>query len=376
MGSANKPAPDDAKGCLHFSFFDTFLQYAYMKYKLLGRSAMRVSELCLGTMGFGEEWGWGASKEASKEVFDAFVKAGGNFIDTANYYTAGTSEKYVGEFIADNRDYYVLATKYTLGMKRGDPNSGGNHRKNMVQAVEASLKRLGTDYIDLYWLHVWDFTTPIDEIMRGLDDLVRSGKILHIGVSDTPAWQVARGNTLAELRGWSQFTAYQIEYSLIQRTPEREIIPLSRALDLAITPWAPLAGGALTGKYLRNDTGRLKPDSVRLNDRSQTITREVMAIAEEIGCSAAQVALRWTMQERVNDEISRGVSIPIVGATKVGQITDNLGAVAITLSDDQMKRLDAASTFERGFPHDFLATTNVRDLVSSGMYNDIVNHHR
>lgn len=347
-----------------------------MKYKLLGRSAMRVSELCLGAMGFGEEWGWGASKEESKKVFDAFTAAGGNFIDTANYYTAGTSEKYVGEFIADNRDYFVLATKYTLGMKRGDPNSGGNHRKNMVQSVEASLKRLGTDYIDLYWLHIWDFTTPIDEIMRGLDDLVRSGKVLHIGVSDTPAWQVARANTLAELRGWSQFTAYQIEYSLIQRTAEREIIPLARELDLAITPWAPLAGGALTGKYLKNDPGRLKADSVRLNDRSQAITREVIAIAEEIGCSAAQVALRWTMQERVNDEISRGVSIPIVGATKEKQVLDNLGAVNISLSEAQMKRLDVASTFERGFPHDFLATTNVRDLISSGMYDHIENHHR
>lgn len=347
-----------------------------MKYKLLGRSAMRVSELCLGAMGFGEEWGWGASKEESKKVFDAFTAAGGNFIDTANYYTAGTSEKYVGEFIADNRDYFVLATKYTLGMKRGDPNSGGNHRKNMVQSVEASLKRLGTDYIDLYWLHIWDFTTPIDEIMRGLDDLVRSGKVLHIGVSDTPAWQVARANTLAELRGWSQFTAYQIEYSLIQRTAEREIIPLARELDLAITPWAPLAGGALTGKYLKNDPGRLKADSVRLNDRSQAITREVIAIAEEIGCSAAQVALRWTMQERVNDEISRGVSIPIVGATKEKQVLDNLGAVTISLSEGQMKRLDVASTFERGFPHDFLATTNVRDLISSGMYDHIENHHR
>lgn len=347
-----------------------------MKYKLLGRSAMRVSELCLGAMGFGEEWGWGASKEESKKVFDAFTAAGGNFIDTANYYTAGTSEKYVGEFIADNRDYFVLATKYTLGMKRGDPNSGGNHRKNMVQSVEASLKRLGTDYIDLYWLHIWDFTTPIDEIMRGLDDLVRSGKVLHIGVSDTPAWQVARANTLAELRGWSQFTAYQIEYSLIQRTAEREIIPLARELDLAITPWAPLAGGALTGKYLKNDPGRLKADSVRLNDRSQAITQEVIAIAEEIGCSAAQVALRWTMQERVNDEISRGVSIPIVGATKEKQVLDNLGAVNISLSEAQMKRLDVASTFERGFPHDFLATTNVRDLISSGMYDHIENHHR
>ncbi|MCS6808314.1 MAG: aldo/keto reductase, partial [Bacteroidota bacterium] len=310
-----------------------------MKYKLLGRSALRVSELCLGAMGFGEEWGWGASKEESKRIFDAFVKAGGNFIDTANYYTAGTSEKYVGEFIADNREYFVLATKYSLGMRRGDPNAGGNHRKNMVQSLEASLKRLGVDYVDLYWLHMWDYTTPIDEVMRALDDLVRSGKVLHIGVSDTPAWQVARANTLAELHGWSQFVAYQGEYSLIQRTAEREIIPMARAFDVAFTPWAPLAGGALTGKYLRNDPGRLKPDSIRLNERSQAIAREVVAIAEELGCSPAQVALRWTMQERVNDEIQRGVCIPIVGATKESQIIDNLGVVHVNLSEEHMKRL-------------------------------------
>lgn len=337
---------------------------------------MRASELCLGAMGFGEEWGWGATKEESKKIFDAFVKAGGNFIDTANYYTSGTSEKYVGEFIADNRDYFVVATKYSLGMKRGDPNSGGNHRKNMMQSVEASLRRLGTDYIDLYWLHIWDFTTPIEEIMRGLDDLVRAGKILHIGVSDTPAWQVARGNTLAELRGWTQFVAYQGEYSLIQRSAEREIIPMAREFDMAFTPWAPLAGGALTGKYLRNDPGRLKPDSVRLNDRNQTIAREVVAVAEEIGRSPAQVALRWTMQERVNDEIYRCVSIPIVGATKEAQVLDNLGALEFALNDEQMKRLDAVSAVERGFPHDFLATPNVRDLVSSGMYADIDNRRR
>jgi aryl-alcohol dehydrogenase-like predicted oxidoreductase len=351
-----------------------------MKYKLLGRSGLRVSELCLGVMGFGEEWGWGANKEASKQVFDAYVNAGGNFIDTANYYTGGTSEKFTGEFLAGHREQFVLATKYTLGMRRGDPNSGGNHRKNMVQSVEASLKRLGTDYIDLYWVHMWDFTTPVDEVMRGLDDLVRAGKITHIGVSDTPAWVVARANTMAELRGWSQFTAYQVEYSLIQRTPEREILPLSRALDLAVTPWAPLAGGALTGKYLRNETGRLKPESVRLGDRSQAITREVVAIADEIGCSAAQVALRWTMQEHVYGEgataFSRGVVIPIVGATKEAQMLDNLGAVNIELSNNQMTRLHEVSKIELGFPHDFLATENVRDLVSAGKFADIVNHHR
>jgi aryl-alcohol dehydrogenase-like predicted oxidoreductase len=347
-----------------------------VKYKILGKSGMRVSELCLGVMGFGKEWGWGADKDDSKKVFDAYVEAGGNFIDTANYYTGGTSEQFVGEFIAGNREQYVLATKYTLGMKRGDPNSGGNHRKNMVQSIEASLKRLGTEYIDLYWVHMWDFTTPVDEVMRGLDDLVRQGKILHIGISDTPAWVVARANTLAELRGWSQFAAYQVEYSLIQRTPEREIIPLAREMDLTLTPWAPLAGGALTGKYLRNDPGRLKPESIRLNDRSQSIAQEVVAIAEEIDCSPAQVALRWTMQADVNADMKRGVVIPIVGATKEAQVKDNLGAVNIVLTAEHMKRLDDISTFELGFPHDFLRTENVRDLVSAGLYKDIENHHK
>src|SRR5258708_4363151 len=218
-----------------------------MRFKLLGNSGLRVSELCLGTMTFGEDWGWGSSKEESRQVYDAFIEAGGNFIDTANIYTNGTSERLLGEFIADARARIVLATKYTNSAAVNDANSGGNHRKNMVQALEASLKRLKTDYIDLYWLHIWDSLTPIEETMRAFDDLVRAGKILYAGISDAPAWVVSRANTLAELRGWTPFVGLQIEYSLIERTPERDLLPMARALDIGVTAWSPLAGGVLTG---------------------------------------------------------------------------------------------------------------------------------
>jgi aryl-alcohol dehydrogenase-like predicted oxidoreductase len=207
-----------------------------MRYKLLGKSGLRISELALGTMTFGEEWGWGASKEESKKVFDAYAKDDGNFIDTANRYTEGTSEKYVGEFIAADREHFVVATKYTLFMKRDDPNYSGNHRKNLVQSLEASLKRLKTDYIDLYWVHAWDFTTPMEEVLHALDDMVRAGKIIYIGVSDTPAWIVSRMNTIAELRGWTQFIGLQIKYSLLERTVERELLPMARELDIGVTP--------------------------------------------------------------------------------------------------------------------------------------------
>jgi len=220
-----------------------------MKYYLLGKSGLRVSEICLGTMTFGNEWGWGASKDESRKIFDAYVDAGGNFIDTANIYTEGTSEKYIGDFISSDRDRFVIATKYTSNTRVGDPNSGGNHRKNMVQSLEASLKRLNTDYIDLYWVHAWDPTTPVEEMMRALDDMVKSGKILYIGISDAPAWIVSQANTLANLKGWTEFVGIQIEYSLIERTSERELIPMANALDIGITAWSPLGSGVLTGKY-------------------------------------------------------------------------------------------------------------------------------
>src|SRR5215468_732825 len=219
-----------------------------MQYRLLGNSGLRVSEASLGTMTFGEDWGWGTAKDESRKVYDAFREAGGNFIDTANVYTQGSSETFLGEFVSGHRESVVIATKYTNALTTNDPNAGGNQRKNMMQAVEGSLRRLKTDYIDLYWLHIWDQITPIEEVMRAFDDLVRQGKILYAGVSDMPAWLVARANTLAEWRGWTSFVGLQIEYSLIERTPERDLLPMAVSLGLGLTAWSPLAGGVLTGK--------------------------------------------------------------------------------------------------------------------------------
>src|SRR6201984_1375735 len=226
-----------------------------MRYRLLGKSGLRVSELCLGTMTFGEDWGWGSSKEESRKLYDTFLEAGGNFIDTANVYTNGTSERLLGEFMHGHRERLVLATKYTNAAPGTDPNAAGNQRKSIVQAVEASLKRLQTDYIDLYWLHIWDQITPVEEVMRAFDDLVRQGKVLYVGVSDAPAWWIAQAHTIAEFRGWSPFVGLQIEYSLIERTVERELIPVAKALGLTVTAWSPLAGGVLTGKYASGDAG-------------------------------------------------------------------------------------------------------------------------
>src|ERR1044071_3128776 len=228
-----------------------------MRYRLLGNSGLRVSEAALGTMTFGEEWGWGSAKDEARKVYDAFREAGGNFIDTANLYTNGASESFLGEFMQGHRESMVLATKYSNAAPGTDPNAAGNQRKNMVQAVESSLKRLHTDYIDLYWVHIWDQLTPVEEVMRGLDDLVRAGKALYVGISDAPAWGIAQANTLAHLRGWSRFAGLQIEYSLIQRTVERELVPMAKALDLGVTAWSPLSSGILTGKY--HGQGSKKP---------------------------------------------------------------------------------------------------------------------
>lgn len=324
-----------------------------MRYKLFGRSGLRVSELALGTMTFGTEWGWGSDYDTSKQVFDAYINAGGNFLDTANRYTEGTSEKWLSEFMGTERDHFVLATKYTLFDHKADPNFSGNHRKNMMRSVEASLKRLRTDFIDLLWVHAWDFTTSVEEVMRGLDDLVRQGKVHYIGISDTPAWIVAQANTLADLRGWTAFAGLQIEYSLIERTPERDLLPMAKALDLVVTPWASLGSGVLTGKYLNKETGRLKENSIKLTDRNQQIAQEVVNIAEEMGVSAAQVAINWTRQRR--DQ----VIIPIIGASKVSQLQDNLACVNVELSEAQVERLNQVSAIELGFPHDFLKRASV-----------------
>ena len=341
-----------------------------MKYKLFGKSGLRVSELALGTMTFGEEWGWGVNKEESKKVFDLYAESGGNFIDTANRYTEGTSEKFVGEFIASDREHFVVATKYTLFMRRDDPNFSGNHRKNMVQALEASLKRLDTDFIDLYWLHAWDFTTPEDEVLRSLDDMVRAGKILYIGISDTPAWIVSRMNAIAELRGWIQFTGLQIKYSLLERTVERELLPMARKLDMAVTPWAVLGGGILSGKYNKNkdEEGRAKIYK-SINDDNLRIAAEVIKAADEIGKAPSQVALNWVRQQP-------GVIIPIIGAKTEEQLKDNLECLNFTLSEKHMNQLSEASKIDMGFPHDFLASETIVDIIYGGTYNDIINHHK
>lgn len=344
-----------------------------LRYKLLGKSGLRVSEICLGAMSFGEDWGWGSSKDESRKVFDTFVQHGGNFIDTANVYTSGTSERFVGEFIAAERDRFVLATKYTISMRKDDPNGSGNHRKNLLQSVNDSLKRLNTPYIDLLWLHAWDYMTPVEEVMRGLDDVVASGKVNYIGISDTPAWIVSQANTLAELRGWHRLIGLQIEYSLIERTPERELTPMARAFDMAVTAWGPLAGGVLSGKYSKdgtaNDGSKRKPTGERLSDRSFAIAREVEAVAKVLGCKPTQVALNWLRKQA-------GIVIPIVGARSAQQLEDNLNCVNFELPPEHFKRLSDVSQIALGFPHDFLTREEVRQIVFGKTFGLIDNHHK
>jgi aryl-alcohol dehydrogenase-like predicted oxidoreductase len=339
-------------------------------YRLLGHSGLRVSPLCLGTMTFGEEWGWGGSKEDSRAVFDAYAAAGGNFIDTANLYTNGTSEVFVGEFLQGRRDQFVVATKFAFSMRPNDPNCAGNGRKNMVQACEASLRRLRTDHIDLYWVHAWDGITPIDETMRAFDDLVRAGKVLYLGVSDYPAWKASQANAMAELRGWSKFVGLQVEYSLVERTPERDLIPMAKDLGLGVTPWSPLGQGVLTGKFSRGSReagARLSQREAAshemsgkyLTDRAVGIGDVVVAIAKEVGRSPAQVALAWLLAQR-------GVTSPIIGARRLSQLQDNLASVEVDLSPDHMARLNDASQIEMGFPHAFLGTSMIQSMLRSG----------
>lgn len=341
-----------------------------MEYLLLGSSGLRVSPLCLGAMTFGSEEPWCADKAESRAMFDAFVDAGGNFIDTADIYTGGESEKLVGEFVAADRERFVVATKYTNHFPgSGDPNASGNHRKNLTQSLNASLKRLGLDYIDLYWLHVWDYTTSIDEVMRALDDAVRAGKINYLGLSDTPAWVAARANTLAEWRGWAPVVAMQLEYSLLERGIEREHFSLCRDMDMAITAWSPLASGILSGKYTRGDEGAKRLDSLdafrSITESDLATARSVDAIADELGVSSAQVALAWARQ--------RG-TLPIIGARTLQQLQDNLGSLQLTLSESHMASLNEISAPDLGHPYNFLDSELVRSLVYGGMYEQIRSH--
>jgi aryl-alcohol dehydrogenase-like predicted oxidoreductase len=343
-----------------------------MKYRLLGNSGLRVSEAALGTMTFGEDWGWGTAKDEARKVYDAFREAGGNFIDTANIYTNGTSESFLGEFMDGHRQSVVLATKYTNAFPGTDPNAAGNQRKNMMQAVEASLKRLKTDYIDLYWVHIWDQLTPVEEVMRGLDDLVRAGKVLYTGISDAPAWWIAQANTLAHFRGWSPFVGLQIEYSLIERTVERELIPMAKALNIGVTAWSPLAGGVLTGKY----HGHGSPEAARMTTdmakgfmpepvRSGRIVAAVKSVSDETGRGMAQVALAWVRYRPVP-------VIPIIGARKLSQFEDNLASFDLALSADHLKTLDEASVIELGFPYDMYAKPMPRAICYGGLRDQIL----
>ena len=340
-----------------------------MRYKLLGNSGLRVSELCLGAMTFGDLpqfANFGASADESRQIFDAFAEKGGNFIDTANFYTNGESEKFVGEFVKAEREKWVVATKYSLSTDPRNINAFGNHRKNMVQAVEASLKRLNTEHIDLLWLHAWDMTTPVEEVMRAFDDLVRAGKVFYIGISDTPAWIIAQANTLASLRGWTPFVGLQIEYSLRERTVERELIPMAEAFKIGVTAWSPLGGGVLTGKYNKGETGRSSGEGMQpIKERDLKIAEEVLKIAGELGKPASQVALNWLRR--------KNHTIPVIGARKVEQVKENLDCLDWNLSDEHLKQLDEISAIDLGFPLNFFGGPMVQDWAFGGGLKQIDN---
>jgi aryl-alcohol dehydrogenase-like predicted oxidoreductase len=323
-------------------------------YVTLGRSGLRVSPLCLGAMTFGEDLGWGSSVEESQQIIDRYLAQGGNFIDTANIYTKGHSEKIIGDHVGRHparRDRLVIATKFSGNLYLGDPNGGGSGRKSIIDACEHSLRRLQTDYIDLYWLHNWDVHTPIDETMAALDDLVRAGKVRYIGVSDTPAWKIAEANVTARFRGWSAFVGLQIEYSLLERTVEQELVPMALELGLGITPWSPLKSGALSGKYSRKTAGQVKGDrgfmASFINDRTYAIVDELEVIAKAHDSTVARVALAWVTGRP-------GVTSTIVGARRISQLEDNLKALELTLTADELAHLDALTKPALGFPQNMM----------------------
>ncbi|GAA4996177.1 aldo/keto reductase [Yinghuangia aomiensis] len=323
-----------------------------MRYRLFGNTGLRVSELFLGAMTFGDHDGVGASAEECGRMLDAYEEAGGNVVDTAVNYRGGASETILGQLLKSRRDRFVLATKYTLTRDGADPNAAGNHRKNLRLSLETSLRRLGTDYIDIYWVHIWDRHTPLHETMRALDDAVRAGKVLYVGISDTPAWVAARANALAEWRGWAPFAGLQVPYNLLNRDIERELLPMAEDCGMSIAAWGPLASGVLSGKF----TGRgslsaaTRVDPAAVSERDHTAARAVQAAADELGATPSQVAIAWTRAR------SRAVH-PILGARTVEQLKDNLGAAELVLPDDTVARLSAAVDFSLGFPHDFITST-------------------
>ncbi len=344
------------------------------EYYLLGKSGLRVSPISLGTMTFGTEWGWGSDENTAAAIFNRYLEIGGNFIDTADLYTNGKSEEMLGRMIKEkkNRDNIVLATKFTFNGTAGNPNAGGNGRKNIMRAVESSLKRLQTDYIDLYWLHVWDTMTPLEEVLATLDSLVRSGKVRYLGLSDTPAWYLARAQTWAELRGLEKICALQLEYSLVERSIEREHVPAALEMGMGVCTWSPLASGLLTGKYKRTDSesgfegeGRMiktqgagNPVFEKLSDKNWAITEVLTSIAREVDRTPAQVAINWITRRP-------GVTSTIIGATNLRQLEDNLHALEFTIPDSLSKRLDAVSKLEPIFPYLFYGK-KLQSMISGG----------
>ena len=324
-------------------------------YVTLGRSGLRVSPFCLGAMTFGEDLGWGTSVKDSEAILDRYIDLGGNFVDTANVYTKGHSEKIIGDHVGRHkrrRDRLVLATKFVGNMYPGDPNGGGANRKNISNACEQSLRRLQTDYIDLYWMHCWDKHTPIDETMAALDDLVRSGKVRYIGFSDVPAWKVTEAQISARFRGTAPLIALQIEYSLLERTVEGELIPMAQEMGLGVTPWSPLKSGVLSGKYTRQNAGQVKADrgmwaESNLNEKTYLIVDELQKIAKDLDTSPASVALAW-VQSRP------GVTSTIVGARSMAQLESNLKALNVELTSAHVAALNELSQPTLNFPASFL----------------------
>jgi aryl-alcohol dehydrogenase-like predicted oxidoreductase len=329
---------------------------ALSDYITLGRSGLRVSPLCLGTMTFGGDWGWGSSVETACDIMDAFEEAGGNFIDTANIYTKGHSEKIIGNHLgrhASRRHRWVIATKFMGNIHPGDPNRGGAGRKNILSSVEDSLRRLQTDFIDLLWMHWHDRHTPIEETMRTLDDLVRAGKVRHIGFSDTPAWRVTQAQLIAQFRGWTPLIALQVEYSLLERTVEGELLPMARELGLGVTPWSPLKGGVLSGKYARDakpgtdEAGRGDWVTAHLHDRTFDVLDVLRDVAARVDSTPARVALAWVTSRA-------GVASPIIGARTMSQLRENLECLGVKLGEAELNELDEATKPSLNFPHDFL----------------------
>jgi aryl-alcohol dehydrogenase-like predicted oxidoreductase len=325
------------------------------QYVTLGRSGLRVSPLCLGAMTFGEDLGWGTSVEESQQIIDRYTELGGNFIDTANFYTRSHSEKIIGDHIGRNparRDRLVIATKFSGNLYPGDPNGGGSGRKALINACDNSLRRLQTDYIDLYWLHIWDANTPIEETMAALDHLVQAGKIRYIGVSDTPAWKIAEANLIARFRGWSSFVGLQVEYSLLERAVEQELAPMASEFGLGMTPWSPLKSGVLSGKYTRKNAGQHNADrgamvGAFLNEQTYALIDELESIAGAHDTNVASVALAWVLAQPA-------VSSVIIGARRLSQLGDNVRAVDVQLRADELARLNELTAPKFGFPHNML----------------------